>query len=223
VVTAAYYDDCPAVGTAAEAGTSQKGLQGILRFTGADASQEKSVSPAPGRVFLGTACQLGTAISEGCVQYTPKTTTIAKIRDEVLRTLESRTLTTTTANTLRGQMGWAASNAYGRVGRTASWHLREWTKTAGKGMDIELLLRELGTLLEVFEHLPVRPVQVLGAPTPPVIVYTDASWGDTKVNRVGWLVFYPESDLARGFSMVISGELVATFSPRITQIVPAEA
>ena len=222
-VTAAYYDDCPVVEVEAECSSGQQGLQAVLSFTGTDVSPEKSIAPAPSRVFLGTACQVGTVMTTGEVGFSPKESTIAKIQDTIDIAQETQQLTLASAQTLRGQMGWAASNTFGKVGRTSCWQLRQWIRERGEGSRLADVLRELQTLKGIFARLPMRQVRILGAQAPPLLIYSDASWGEAKLNRVGWVVYDRIRGITLGWSMVISSELQAQFEARDTQIIVAEA
>ena len=86
-------------------------------------------------------------------------------------------------------MDWAASKAYGKVARTHCYQLRQWLRSQADPNALPALLRELGTLKEIFARLPKRQVQILRAPMHPLLNYSDASWGEAAQNRVGWIVY----------------------------------
>ena len=124
---------------------------------------------------------------------------------------------------VRGQWQWAASNAYGRVGRFGTWHLKYHQYYNDSDEVDDTFLRVLTFMAELASALPVRTVQVVGLPGPPLIVYSDASWNDADDNRLGWIVADPVSGLAMGYTMLLTPEFVASWCPRTQQIAMAES
>ncbi len=194
-----------------------------MSFVGADVSAKKTQPMAEHRVFLGTACGVGTAAQEGIVTFTPKASTIGKIVSTVQMVHRTRRLAAGATAKLRGQWQWAASNAYGRVGRFGTWHLKQHQYYSDSDEVDDTFLRVLTFMAELASALPVRTVQVVGLPGPPLIVYSDASWNDADDNRLGWIVADPVSGLATGYTMLLTPEFVASWCPRTQQIAMAES
>jgi hypothetical protein len=221
--TASYVDDLPTIDVIAAAGSGQQMTQASLRFVGAAAAPEKEMQLADQRVFLGTACLVGSATVDGTVSFSPKASTIAKITDAVNQAREKRWLSRGATAKLRGQWGWAASNTHGRVGRFATWNLKQHQYYSASEEVGDHLARVLGFMVDLTQFLPTRCVQVLGVPPKPLIVCSDASWEESGGNRIGWIIYDPRTELAEGYTMLITEEVTQSWKERETSITIAEA
>ncbi len=87
----------------------------------------------------------------------------------------------------------------------------------------DIFLCVLTFMAELVSALPVRTVQVVGIPGPPLIVHSDASWNDADDTRLGRIVADPVSGLATGDTMILTPEVVTSWYLRTQQIAVAES
>ena len=122
---------------------------------------------------------------------------------------------------LRGQWGWADTATHGRIGRFATWHLKQHQYYKDSEIVDEHFARVLTFMARLAQVAPLRHVSMFPNQRTPVLIYSDASWEPGKVNRVGWIV---QTDLeCIGYTMAIDDTVMASWCQRKTQIVMAAA
>ena len=126
-------------------------------------------------------------------------------------------LTPAQAAQLRGQAGWAGSLMHGKFGRLALNFLKTRQYQHEESAQVSRhQLRELQLLARLVQHAPVRCVSVVGRPDMPVVVYSDASFEQSKA-VCGWAVF-DGSRTPIGPNIHVHQEWIAAWQPRDTQI-----
>ena len=107
----------------------------------------------------------------------PCVNTREKVILELRRALKEGRLSSSQAATLRGQLGWAATLAFGRIGRIGMHTLKERQYSIDKSSGLTDELRSaLKFLLQFHYRLPPRDVLVMGRPRRPLLVYSDAPY-----------------------------------------------
>ena len=96
------------------------------------------------------------------------------------------------ASSLRGKLFFAATTAYGRVGRAAlqPFIQRQWSRSKSNRMTQPLIL-SLRFFITLLNNMPDREITLSPCSRPPVLVWSDASW-EKMVGWLGFVVYDPE-------------------------------
>ncbi len=219
-LSASYFDDLLAVEVCATSDASRRGLLCVFSLLGASPQPAKSFIPMAYRHYLGTAVQVGDIVPRGVVRYQPKSSTAHKVAHKIQEALMTCSLDRDTAGKLRGDLQWFFSMCSGYVGKMAGPLLTSKQRGDDPHLDIESQ-RTLKVLLGVVLQASPRDVHILCRPSPPVLVYSDASF-ESNTLRLGWIIFKGEEQPVGGSCLVPNAEL-ATWKPRRQQIFPGES
>ena len=136
-------------------------------------------------------------MTEAKVTFAPISHTTHTIVEAATAAVASNSLPPGGASKLRGQIGWSASNSFGRCGRLASLSLQERQYSTLSHLTDRL--REALTFAAVMaQHLPPRAVTIdRSSPRKLVTAYSDAEYAPDSGNspRLGWVFFHPDLSL----------------------------
>ena len=225
ILSAAYFDDLPVLDTVECAPSAHEGLQDTLTIAGYEQSPAKAMPPSPYRVLLGTSLSLARTSEEGIVLLEPTASTHLRVMDAIQLALDTGILTPAQASKLRGQLGWAATATFGRLGRIGTHQLK--LQQYGSSSEIcKALRRALKFLLRIHANRIPREVQIYGRSKQPLIMYSDASYEPETPwipPRLGWIIFDPESSTFVAATHLLRQCVVETWLPRKQQIFAAES
>ena len=96
------------------------------------------------------------------------------------------------ASSIRGKLFFAATSAYGRVGRAAlqPFIQRQWSYRGSNRLTPALVM-SLRFFVTLLNHMPDREILLSPCSRPPVLVWSDASW-EGGVGWLGFVVYDPE-------------------------------
>ena len=107
--------------------------------------------------------------------------------------LKSGFLSPGEAASLRGKLYFAASAAYGKIGRAALQPIIQRQERPGSSSRLQpATISALRFFITLLNNMPDRELRLGVDPRPPLIVWSDASW-EQGVGWLGFVVFDPES------------------------------
>ena len=206
-------------------GSGQVSLHVVLRFVGAPPSEAKGMSTGQYRAFLGTHCRTADISRSGTVIFEPMTRTKLSIAASAIDMLRTNTMTPGQASKIRGQLGWSATNSFGRCGRIGTFHIKRRQDEDQVPELTEQLRAALDFVLKMLDVIEPRSVQIVGCALPPVVVYSDASYEEesSKPPRLGWVIFDSFQQRPLAWTLDLDPAIVGTWLPRRQQIFAAEA
>ena len=232
--TGNYMDDFTCVDVGAAGRSGQSFTQFAVLALGGQLSPAKHIGLRGQRVMLGVHIRMDEVESEGIITFEPKVETVEKVVMASRAHLSSGSMTPAEASKLRGLSGWCAANTFGRAGRLGLSQLktRQYSKELQDFRLDENLRMCLMYLITILPMLQPRQARVFGRLTPPVVVYSDASWPEGVQTedvlesfvppRVGWVIFR-QGERPHGYSMQLGRSFLRLLLPRKTQIFAAEA
>ncbi len=223
VCAGAFFDDIACLGCASGEGSDQCSLNSVLRQMGFPAAPEKRATMGQHRVWLGTVCNLAEVVHTGEVLLRPKDSAVAQVMAGIGSAVRTNKLPKPKAAKLRGQTGWTGSLTSGKCGRIGHEVLK--AKQYHGPPELSAFDREALIFLGVVvSNLPERSSLVAGARPPPLRLYTDASFEPESglPPRMGWVLLPPGSQPLGRF-VDVPPDMIASWTPRSTQIFPAEA
>ena len=187
-----YFDDHFTVEPDYMEGSGQECLNCLAEHLGFLFDPAKHVPMAPSFVYLGVNHDLS-ASKDGKVLLRILPTR----RDDLValcrRVLHKGVLHPGQAATLRGKLYFAASTAYGKVGRAALQPIIQ--RQERPGSDTRLtpsMVHALKFFVTLLRHMPAREVSLGADRRRPLIVWSDAAW-ERGVGALGFVVYDPES------------------------------
>ena len=187
-----YFDDHFTVEPAYMGSSGQHGLGRLAFRLGFLFDPDKHVKMAPSFVYLGVEHDLSCAPS-GTVYLRILEKRRADLIDLCQSVLKRGVLHPGQAATLRGKLYFAASTAYGKVGRAALQPIIQ--RQERPGVDTRLtrgMVAALRFFITLLRHMPAREVALGEDPRRPLIVWSDAAW-EKGVGSLGWVVYDPDS------------------------------
>jgi hypothetical protein len=155
---------------------------------------DKHVSMRPEFVYVGVSHDLSSAGSG-----TVRVRILPQRRKDLVAlcrsVLKSGSLAPGTAASLRGKLYFAASSAYGKVGRAALQPIIQRQERPGASYRLQpSLIKALCFFITLLNNMPDREVRLGCDPRLPLIVWSDASW-ERGVGWLGIVVYDPELDI----------------------------
>ena len=220
---AAYFDDELAVEVFAQANVSRIGLVETFSLMGSVPQEHKGFPPAANRHYLGASLHVGEVFDvdrSGVLVIQAKEATRIRLLDKLDAILHSWELWANDAGKLRGDLVWYFSLASGLIGKLISPVLSEKQHSGSPALsqvqwDTVLFTRHLVAASQ--PRLVFCGLQV----SPPVIVYSDASYAEEQL-ILGWVVFVPGSQ-PRGWTCTVPPSVISLWKSRAQQIFPGEA
>jgi len=168
--------------------------------------------------------RLADAMSKAVITFAPVSHTVHTIVEAAGAAVSNDAMPPGDASKLRGQIGWSASNSFGRCGRLATLALKDRHYESVCHMTDRL--REALTFAAVMaKNLPPRAVGISrSSPRKLVIGYSDAEYkpGSGIPPRLGWAFFHPDLSLPIARTCLLDDSTVDSWKPRSQQIFPAE-
>ena len=187
-----YFDDHFTVEPSYMGGSGQSGLACLAAALGFLFDPNKHTDMMPSFVYLGVQHDLSRA-SAGVVRLRilpARRRDLVKFCDDVLK---QGYLPPGRAASLRGKLYFAASTAYGKVGRAALQPIIQRQERPGTAYNLNpSMLQALKFFITLLRNMPDREMVLGEATTRPLIVWSDASW-EHGVGRLGFVVYVPES------------------------------
>ena len=188
-----YFDDHVTVEPTFAGASGQLALGLLARLCGFLFDPGKHVPMAPMFVYLGVRHDLSKA-PLGLVTLS----ILPERRDALVaacrEVLQVGRLSSGAAASLRGKLYFAATTAYGRVGRAALQPILQRQERSGERDALTpSMIRSLSFFITLLNHMPAREVTLGSQGVPPVLVWSDASW-EAGVGRLGFVVYDPLSD-----------------------------
>ena len=189
-----YFDDHVAVEPTFAGGSAQASLNVLAVCCGFLFDRVAKHKPmAPIFVYLGVQHDLSrvpAGVATLRILEARRDTLVAACRD----VLKKGRLTGGAAASLRGKLYFAATTAYGRVGRAALQPILQRQEREGERNSLTpAMVRALSFFITLLNHMPDREITLGSQGTSPVIVWSDASW-EAGVGRLGFVVYDPSSD-----------------------------
>ena len=188
-----YFDDHLTLEPTFTQGSGQHALGHLARLCGFLFDPKKHIPMASLFTYLGVQHDL-TKVPTGIV-----TLRILQDRREALvaacrEVLRSGRLSSGAAASLRGKLYFAATTAYGRVGRAALQPILQRQERGSERNSLTpAMIRSLSFFITLLNHMPDREITLGSQGSPPVLVWSDASW-ESGVGRLGFVVYDPASD-----------------------------
>ena len=187
-----YFDDHFTLEPAYVRDSGQRALGTLASRCGFLFDPDKHTDMAPSFIYLGVSHDLSRAGGGVVVvRILPQ-----RRRDLVAlcrNVLSSGSLSPGAAASLRGKLYFAASSAYGKVGRAALQPIIQ--RQERPGADYRLhgsMITSLKFFVTLLNNMPDREIRLGTDPRPPLIVWSDASW-ENMVGWLGFVVYDPES------------------------------
>ena len=191
-VSGNYFDDHCNIEPLYTAGSGQYAvvlLAGMMGFL-FDANKHVPVNPV--FVYLGVSHDLR-RVPEGFVSLCILPKRRAMLVDACRAVLRKGRLSHGDAASLRGKLYFAATTAYGRVGRAALQPiLQRQERDAGRASLTPALVRALSFFITLLNNMPDREISLGSQGRPPILVWSDASW-EGGIGRLGFVVYDPDT------------------------------
>lgn len=166
----------------------------------------KTAEPAPSNKVLGVWANVSMAHQPArTVTFHVDRTRVEHILDEFRRAFDRGSMSAHEASSLRGKLGFCLTAAYANVGRAATLPLvqRQHRDTfnsfqAGSELHHSMLFFEA-----LLPNLPPLQIPLKQDSTPPLLVYTDASFHLKRKKRKGECALSPLSRLSGGLGAVV--------------------
>ena len=223
VLLSAYFDDLPVLDVAAGGQSAMIATTSMLVMAGAPPGEDKVFPFSQYRTFLGVDVRVPEAMTAQRVHLAPLSRTVQTICSTSDQALKESRLSPGSAAKLRGQLGWASSNSFGRCGRLATFALKQRQFATISAMNASL--RDALVFIRALAGwLPAREVDVSGRSRPVIVAYSDAEFtpGSGRPPRLGWLLFLPGSSQPLARTCLLSTATVNLWRERTQQIYPAE-
>ena len=226
-----YFDDFCVLSMLCDSISARDGLSKVAQLCGGSFGDGKSIPPGPTRAFIGVLADLSESATEGTALFQPREECLRAIRDTAKEMLKNDMCTPAEASKLRGKAGWASTHLFARIGRTGLSALKDRQYSSLSDSSITQNLREALHVLLLLHRIPPRVVSLRRHTTPPLIIYSDASWPsrmdgtkEITVPRIGWVIFDPcTSNKPQAFTMVAGKSLLSHLITREQQILAVEA
>ena len=187
-----YFDDHFTVEPSYMADSGQSGLACLAFALGFLFDELKHTAMLPRFVYLGVQHDLSRA-SEGVVRLRILP---ARRRDLIAfcdGVLKRGSLAPGRAASLRGKLYFAASTAYGKVGRAALQPIIQRQERPGSVHNLTpSMVQSLKFFVTLLRNMPDREIVLGEAAVRPLIVWSDASW-EKGVGQLGFVVYVPET------------------------------
>lgn len=225
VAAAAYFDDNFVVEPTALYGSGQKLLRTLYNSVGSVMSESKHVPVGPRRIVLGNVADFKNFKESLSMTLDVSEAFKTNLKGYVSNILRRRLCYPSEAAKVRGCFNRASAREWGKVGRlsTAALVIQQYHSASpevGWPLEVALTLQ-----MRLLEELEPRTIPLTIFVLPPVVIYSDASFGDVPLQecpaRVGWVVFVPGQQPHARVLDVTESDL-AVFCNRATQITPAE-
>ena len=182
-----YFDDHVMVEPSFAGDSAQLGLACMAHACGFLFDPDKHVSMAERFVYLGVQNDFS-RVPEGVSVLRILPTRKAALVEACGGFLKSGAMSQGQAASLRGKLYFAATSAYGKVGRAALQPILQRQEGRGRSSDrlTPAMVLSLKFFITLLHHMPDREIVLSGAARrPPLLVWSDASWE----RGVGWLGF----------------------------------
>ena len=226
-----YFDDFGLADTRASAGSGRRCQTRAAAMCGGSFGDPKAFPPGYIRNFVGVSLRLDGFSRCGEVLLEPKEECLLSISEKVDGALASMSLSSGQASKLRGQLGWASTNLFARMGRTgmAALKTRQYFEKDSRVLHGSRLHKALIFLKYMLPFAPARRILLSKPASPPIIVYSDASWPSirdgekmTKIPRIGWVIFQ-QGEKPIGVSCIANESILKHLIDRSTQILAVES
>ena len=188
-----YFDDHITVEPSFTEGSGQYALGHLARLCGFLFDPKKHVPMAPLFTYLGVQHDLS-KVPAGIVTLRILENRREALIDACREVLCSGRLSSGAAASLRGKLYFAATTAYGRVGRAALQPILQRQERGSERNSLTpAMVRSLSFFITLLNHMPDREITLGSQGSPPVLVWSDASW-ESGVGRLGFVVYDPASD-----------------------------
>jgi len=232
VLAAAYFDDNIGVDMAIAHKTGESAVVNVFAQVGSKLNPAKAMPPAPRRVFLGADIDLGAASRAGMCTVDLKEHAKEDIIEFMDSIESSKVFSSGKASKLRGLLGWAYTGIHGKCARggQAAFMDRQYNDIESTSIEHKHIAAfEYHKVL--FQVVPPKHIQIVGACGPPVVIYSDAFFkpydepapADGIRCRMGWVIFDPMRTNPVGGSMSVPESLLSNWKARNQQVFVAEA
>jgi hypothetical protein len=155
-------------------------------------TQDKHFDMAPMFVYLGVKHDLS-QVCHGVVRLRILPARRKQLIEICRDVLKSGSLTPGAAASLRGKLYFAASAAYGKVGRAALQPIIQRQERPGDDFRLKpSLIKALCFFVTLLNSMPDREIRLGADPRKPLIVWSDASW-EKGIGWLGFVVYDPEA------------------------------
>lgn len=128
------------------------------------------------------------AVSHAIVHFAPTTCTRHCVVSSAQEALDTQKLSPGAAAKLRGQIGWAASNSFGRCGRLAPSAFKH--RQYGHSLDLDAYLHDaLCFSMQRFAFLLARNISIDNPRKQCIVSNAVAEYTPGRMPRIGWLIF----------------------------------
>ena len=187
-----YFDDHVLVEPTFAGESAQSGLLSLASSIGFLFDlDEKHKRMAREFVYLGVCNDFrSTALGKVLLRVLPERRKALVLQCETF--LKEHRMSPAEASSLRGKLFFAATSAYGRVGRAAlqPFIQRQWS-FRGSNLLTPSLILSLRFFITLLNHMPDREILLSPCSRPPVLVWSDASW-ERGIGWLGFVVYDPE-------------------------------
>jgi hypothetical protein len=224
VWTSHYVDDLPTMEPLSANRSGRHCLERAHAASGMLLDKEKHLPHSKEMLYLGIGSDLRN-FADAHVEMHISATRRAKLLSTLDGVLASDRLTGAEASKLRGQLQFALTSVWGRVGRCGLQALSE-RQYGGAPHDEPLgphLRPALVFLRACITSMPPRSLPLAPPAEPHTIMYTDAMYEPGKPVRVGGVIFSPRRRRPLGFTAIIPEHVVQSWLPKQQQIGQAEA
>ena len=187
-----YFDDHVMVEPDFAGGSAQQGLACVANACGFIFDPDKHVDMARRFVYLGVQNDFS-RVPDGfsILRILPERQDA--LVDACRGFLKSGSMSHGQAASLRGKLYFAATSAYGKVGRAALQPILQRQDSKGRSATrlTPAMILSLKFFITLLHHMPDREIFLDGARRAPLLVWSDASW-ERGVGWLGFVVYDPE-------------------------------